>query len=415
MHFCQRGAFVHVTPRGRVLRRIPDGGLRPGFELTYSLKAASEGSDAVSMMTTRAGPARRQARASKGSILFMPPATADMRRQPPEEAFSSVAVIGGGAWGTALASLVASNGVDTLLWAREPEVAQAIAASGENTPFLPGVALPRELRVTTDLAEAASRAALIFVAPVQFARPTLAGLRRHASNETPIALCSKGIEAASGLLMTEMLTEVWPEARAAVLSGPSFAADVARGLPTAVTLASGDPRLGARWAATIGAPHFRLYLSDDLVGAELGGAVKNVLAIAAGAVEGRGLGESARAAVIARGFAEFQRLGLALGAQRETLAGLSGLGDLILTATSPQSRNMSLGRELGDGRPLADILAERKSVSEGVATSAAVVAMAARVHVEMPVCEAVAALVAGRRTMDEIISTLLARPVRSEG
>ncbi len=337
------------------------------------------------------------------------------QRQAPNEAFSSVGVIGGGAWGTALASLVASNGVDTLIWVREPEVAQSVAECRENKLFLPGVALPGALRATTDLAEAAVRDALIFVAPVQFARPTLAGLRRHAAPETPVALCSKGIEAASGLLMTEVLAEVWPEARAAVLSGPSFAADVARGLPTAVALASGDPRLGARWAATIGAPHFRLYLSDDLVGAELGGAVKNVLAIAAGAVEGRGLGESARAAVIARGFAEFQRLGLALGAQRETLVGLSGLGDLILTATSPESRNMSLGRELGRGRPLADILGERTSVSEGVATAAAVVAMAARVHVEMPVCEAVADLIAGRLTMDEITARLLARPVRTEG
>ena len=172
--------------------------------------------------------------------------------------------------------------------------------------------------------------------------------------------------------MTEVLAAVWPEAKPAVLSGPSFARDVATGMPTAVTLACADADLGGRWMATVGAPHFRPYLSDDLTGAELGGAIKNVLAIAAGVVQGRGLGDSARAAVIARGFAEVQRLGVALGAKRETMAGLSGLGDLILTACSPQSRNMSLGLELGRGRPLSEILAERNTVSEGVATAGAI-------------------------------------------
>jgi glycerol-3-phosphate dehydrogenase (NAD(P)+) len=215
-------------------------------------------------------------------------------------------------------------------------------------------------------------------------------------------------------MMTEVMAAVWPEAVPAVLSGPSFARDVAMGMPTAVTLACADAEIGARWVATVGAPHFRPYLSGDLTGAELGGAVKNVLAIAAGVVQGRGLGESARAALISRGFAEFQRLGIALGAEAQTMAGLSGLGDLILTASSPQSRNMSLGIELGKGRPLGEILSERNSVSEGVATAGAIHGLALKAGVEAPVCEAVADLVSGTKSVDEIIAALMARPFKTE-
>ncbi len=328
--------------------------------------------------------------------------------------FTSVAVIGGGAWGTALANLCATNRIATTLWSREAHVACAITESNENSEFLAGVKLSSALRATADLSMAASCEAILFVVPAQFARAIFDELRQIVQAPIPVALCSKGIERETGLLMTEALTEVWPQALPAVLSGPSFALDVARGMPTAVTLACADQTLGRRWIATIGAPHFRPYLSDDLIGAELGGAVKNVLAIAAGAVEGKGLGESARAALIARGFAEFQRLGLALGADAQTMAGLSGLGDLILTASSPQSRNMSLGLELGKGRPLAEILAERNSVSEGVASAEAVTNLAARAGVEMPVCAAVAALVSGAKTIDDLIADLLARPFKSE-
>ncbi|MFZ5618655.1 MAG: NAD(P)H-dependent glycerol-3-phosphate dehydrogenase [Pseudomonadota bacterium] len=328
--------------------------------------------------------------------------------------FHSAAVIGGGAWGTALAALVAANGVDTLLWALEPETAQSINLRNVNEAFLPGVRLPERLRATAELPATAGRDAYLFVAPAQHARLTLTALRKVAPDSAPLALCSKGIERATGKLLTDVLSEVWPQARPAVLSGPSFARDVAEGLPTAVTLASTDPNLGARWMATLSAAHFRPYLSDDLIGAELGGAVKNVLAIAAGAVQGRGLGESARAALIARGFAEFTRLGVALGAKAETMTGLSGLGDLILTATSPQSRNMSLGIELGRGRRLDDVLAARNAVTEGVATAPAVVAMARRAGVDMPICGAVADLVSGARGLDEIIAALMARPLKSE-
>jgi len=328
--------------------------------------------------------------------------------------FRSIAVIGGGAWGTALAHLCAQNNVETVLWAREREVADAVNQRRENEAFLPGVILCERLQATNELSAAGAREAFLFVVPVQHSRAVLAELRHFAAKGAPVALCSKGVERATGLLMSEMLNEVWPDAKTAVLSGPSFAADVVRGLPTAVTLASADPALGRRWIATIGARHFRPYLADDVVGAELGGAVKNVLAIAAGAVAGRGLGESARAALIARGFAEFQRLGVALGARAQTLAGLSGLGDLILTASSPQSRNFSLGVALGEGRALQDILSERNSVSEGVASAAAVTALAKKAGVEAPICAAVAALVGGERSVDEIIEELLARPFKEE-
>lgn len=328
--------------------------------------------------------------------------------------FSSVAVIGGGAWGTALAHLIAGNGVDTLIWAREESVVNSINDHRENRDFLPGVPLSPALKATGDLGEASEREAFVFVVPAQFARTMLAELKAFAAERAPIALCSKGIERGGGLLMTEVLNEVWPQAVPAVLSGPSFARDVAKGLPTAVTLACANDVIAEKWVATVGAPHFRPYRTDDLVGAELGGAVKNVLAIAAGAVDGRGLGESARAALIARGFAEFQRLGVALGALPQTMAGLSGLGDLILTASSPQSRNMSLGAELGKGRTLDEVLAERNSVSEGVASAAAVMALAEKANVEMPICAAVAALVAGEQDIDEIIAGLLARPFKPE-
>lgn len=330
------------------------------------------------------------------------------------QSFTSVAVIGAGAWGTALAALCARNSVETLLWAREEEVAKAINDTGENTLFLPGIKLPQALSATYDLGMAAQKEAILFVVPAQFARPVFGELRMTAQEHAPVALCSKGIEKDTGLLMTEVLAEVWPHARAAVLSGPSFAKDVAKGLPTAVTLACADPELGARWAMTLSAPTFRPYLSDDLTGAELGGAIKNVLALAAGVVDGKGLGESARAALIARGFAELQRLGEALGAKPQTMAGLSGLGDLILTASSTQSRNMSLGVELGKGRALADILGERNSVSEGAASAAAVIQLARKAGVDAPICEAVAALIEGERSVDEIIADLLSRPIKSE-
>lgn len=329
--------------------------------------------------------------------------------------FASLSVIGGGAWGTALAHLAAANGVPTKLWAREAAVVESVNARHENAVFLPGAALDPRLTATGMLAEAAAADALLFVTPVQFTRAVLAELCALGAPPAPdILLCSKGVEQKTGAFPANILREVWPAAHAAALSGPSFARDVVRGMPTAVTIAAADEARAKRWVRTIGAPHFRPYYSDDLVGVELGGAIKNVLAIAAGVVDGRGLGESARAALIARGFAEFQRLGAALGARKETMAGLSGLGDLVLTASSPASRNMSLGIALGRGESLASILSGRLSVAEGVATASAIVRLAAAHGVETPICAAVADLVAGARTVDAVIADLLARPFRAE-
>ncbi len=326
----------------------------------------------------------------------------------------SVAVIGGGAWGTALAHLAASSEIKTLLWARDASVADAINTTKQNPVFLAGAALDARLRATARLEDIADAEAIIFVVPAQFTRAVLTDLRAQAVNDVSLLLCTKGVERHSNLFMSEVAAAVWPQAQLAALSGPSFAADVAAGLPTAVTIACQNEALGQQWAETLKAPHFRPYLSTDLVGVEIGGAVKNVLAIAAGAVDGRRLGASARAALVARGFAEIQRLGAALGAKPETLAGLSGLGDLILTATSTQSRNYSLGRALGAGAEAGEVLQGRRNVSEGAATAAAIVARGAKAGVDLPICRAVADLVDGTRTIDEIVSDLLSRPLKPE-
>jgi glycerol-3-phosphate dehydrogenase (NAD(P)+) len=327
--------------------------------------------------------------------------------------FHRIGVAGAGAWGAALAFCAHSAGRDVRVWAREPEVAAAMSAGDGNPLFLPGVALP-PLPTSTDLSRLADCDAILAVAPAQHLRASLRALAPHLKPGTPVALCSKGIERDTLKLMTEALAEELPHASPAVLSGPSFAIDVARGLPTAVTLACPDRATGEAWMRSIGRPHFRTYWSDDLIGAEAGGAVKNVLAIACGVCEGMGLGRSAHAALIARGFAEMTRFGVALGARAETLAGLCGLGDLVLTCSSPQSRNMSFGMALGQGRKPADILAERKSVTEGAESAPAVVALARKLGVDMPICETVEALIAGRVTAADAISQLLSRPFREE-
>jgi len=329
-------------------------------------------------------------------------------------AFSHIGVAGAGAWGTALAQTIAKAGRAATLWAHEAEVAEAVNTTRENPVFLPGVTLASNLQASADLADLAGCDALLAVTPAQHARRVLDGLRPHLRPGVPVLLCSKGIERDTLKLMTEVLAETLPEAVPAVLSGPSFAIDVARGLPTAVTLACEDEAMGERLLAAVGSPTFRPYWADDLIGAEIGGAVKNVLAIAAGVVEGRALGKSAHAALIARGFAELTRLAVALGGKRETVAGLCGLGDLVLTCSSPQSRNMSCGLALGRGEALEDILANRKAVTEGVATAPAVVALARRAGVEMPICEAMDAVLAGRLSVDDAIGALLARPFKPE-
>jgi glycerol-3-phosphate dehydrogenase (NAD(P)+) len=310
---------------------------------------------------------------------------------------------------------VCRAGRETLIWAREPEVVAEIAASRTNGAFLPGVALDAALRATGDLAGIAQCDIVLMVAPAQHVRTVGAALAPQVAPGKPVVICAKGLEQATGRFLVEVLAEALPQATPAVLSGPSFAADVARGLPTALTLACADDGLGARLAETVGSRPFRIYRSTDLVGVQLGGAVKNVLAIAAGIVAGKELGASAHAALVARGFAELRRLGEALGARPETLMGLSGLGDLLLTCGSPQSRNMSLGRALGQGQQLSAVLASRRSVAEGVYTAAAVVKVAAAHSVDMPIAQAVHAIVEGRQTVDEAIEALLSRPLRAEG
>jgi len=325
-----------------------------------------------------------------------------------------VGVIGGGAWGTALAQVCARAGLEPLLWAREAEVVEGVNARHENSLFLAGVALDAGVRATGDYADLAGSDFVLAVPPAQHLRSTLTAFAPHAPKGAPIVLCSKGVEQGSLKLMTEVLAEALPDAPAAVLSGPSFAGEVARGLPTAVTLACPDEALGRRLAEAIATPTFRPYLATDMVGAEAGGAVKNVLAIGCGIVEGRGLGRSAHAALITRGFAELTRLAVALGGQAETVAGLCGLGDLVLTCSSPQSRNMSVGLALGKGITLEEALAGKLSVAEGVASAPAVRELARKLGVETPICEAVAAILAGEVGVDDAIRGLLSRPLREE-
>ena len=323
-------------------------------------------------------------------------------------------VIGAGAWGTALAQVCARAGLETVLWAREPEVVDSVNAAHENKLFLPGVPLDRALRASGDFVDLARSDLILAVTPAQHLRAALSAFALHAPSGLPIVLCAKGVEQGSLKLMTEVLAETAPAAAPAVLSGPSFAGEVARGLPTAVTLACPDEELGRRLAQAIATPTFRPYLAADMIGAEAGGAVKNVLAIACGIVEGRGLGRSAHAALITRGFAEMTRLAVALGAEAETLAGLCGLGDLVLTCSSPQSRNMSVGLALGRGETLEAALAGKLSVAEGVASAPAVRQLAAKLGVETPICEAVAQILAGEVDVDTAIRGLLARPLRDE-
>lgn len=328
--------------------------------------------------------------------------------------FESIGIVGGGAWGTALAQTMRLAGRETLLWAREADVVRGINEHHTNTLFLPGVNLEPGLRATAHLGDVAACDIVLMVAPAQHVRFVGSEMAPHLAAGKPLVICAKGLEQASGRLLADVLAEVLPKARLAVLSGPSFANDVARGLPAALTLASSDPDLSSALVAALGYKHLRLYSSTDVVGVQLGGAVKNVLAIAAGIVEGRALGASAHAALVTRGFAELRRFGSALGARADTLVGLSGLGDLLLTCGSAQSRNMSLGRALGQGQALSTVLGARRSIAEGVYTAAAVTKVATERGVEMPVAQAVDAIVAGRLSVDDAIDALLSRPFKAE-
>jgi glycerol-3-phosphate dehydrogenase (NAD(P)+) len=320
-------------------------------------------------------------------------------------------VVGGGAWGTALACLGRRAGRKVTLWSRDPAISASIARERANPVYLPGRTLEGGIEAAADLASLAACDTLLLACPAQAVRT----VARNLPGTGPVVICAKGIEASSGLLMPEVLAEALPGRPLAMLSGPSFAEEAVMGLPTAVSIATEDARLGRDLAGSLAAGAFRPYWTDDVTGVALGGAIKNVLAIAAGIVEGRGLGHNAAAALITRGFAEMARLGLALGASLETLTGLSGLGDLVLTCQGPLSRNRTLGVALGRGTPLARHMEGRRQIVEGEATAPAVVARATRHAIEMPICAAVDAILHRGAGVDEAIRALLARPLRREG
>lgn len=329
--------------------------------------------------------------------------------------FKNIGVIGGGAWGTALAQSACLAGCNVTLWAREEDTVNDINQNHINGAFLKDVPLDPKLRATTDLEKIANQDAILIVTPAQFVRSVLSDLAPFLQlSSVPLIICAKGIEQSSSKLMTDVVSETVPNATPAILSGPSFASDVAKGLPTAVTLAAENKTLGKELANALSHKALRPYWSDDLIGVQIGGAIKNVLAIAAGIVMGQNLGASAHASLISRGFAELSRFGESYGAKQETMMGLSGLGDLVLTCSSPQSRNMSLGIELGKGKTLDEILASRNSVSEGVYTASAVVEISRKRNFEMPISEAVEAIVTNKQTVNEAIATLLSRPLKAE-
>jgi glycerol-3-phosphate dehydrogenase (NAD(P)+) len=325
--------------------------------------------------------------------------------------FDNIGILGGGAWGTALAQVASAGGRETLLWAMEGQVADTINERHENLLFLPGVPLNPAIRATTDIGHLDECDVWLVVTPAQHMRSVL---NRAPQCDIPLVLCSKGIEELSGELLHKVAAQARPGAQVAVLSGPTFANEVAKGQPTAVTLATEDPALAEALRERIAQPAFRIYVSDDLAGAEIGGAVKNVLAIACGVVEGKGLGDNARAALISRGFAEMTRFGLAYGARRETLTGLSGLGDLVLTCSSTSSRNYSLGKGIGEGRSATELLADRRTVAEGAFTASVLARLARERGIDMPIVDAVDALIAGTATVDEVLGGLLTRPPRAE-
>lgn len=325
-----------------------------------------------------------------------------------------IGIIGAGAWGSALAQALSKAGRQIVVWAHETEVVDSINKTHENPVFLPGVPLNPAIRATTVLSEAGEADAAFMVVPAQFMRGVATQLAPVIAQGIPAVVCAKGIEQESCALMTEVVAETLPGHPVGVLSGPTFASEVANGAPTAVTVAASDRATAEDLMEAVGSPQIRPYQSSDIIGAEIGGAVKNVLAIACGITEGRKFGDNARAALITRGLAEMTRLCVAKGGQSETMMGLSGLGDLTLTCTSTQSRNYSLGVALGEGQTLEDIMASRRSVAEGVFSAEAVAALSRQLGIEMPIVEAVDDIVNKGETVDSAIKGLLTRPFRNE-
>lgn len=325
---------------------------------------------------------------------------------------ATIGVLGGGAWGTALAQVLAAGGRDVLIWARETEVVAAINVKHENPTFLPGITLHENLKATESMHEAAQCDIVLLVTPAQHMRTTLQAIKDDVSQGNTLVICSKGIELETGKLLTTVAEEELPNTPVAVLTGPTFAREIASGMPGAVTIGVKDEDLGKELQKALGVKGFRPYISEDIVGVQLGGAIKNVIAIACGVVYGRNMGDSARAALLTRGVAEIARLGVAMGAEKETLLGMCGIGDLMLTASSMQSRNYSLGAQLGEGKTLEEILGSRNAVTEGVHTAASTLSLAKRYAVDMPITESVNDCLSGAKTIDEAIEDMLNRPFK---
>ena len=328
--------------------------------------------------------------------------------------FQKVSVIGGGAWGTALALTAARAGRDVILWARDPDTVQEIRSRQQNSKYLPGITFDETIKATLDLKETLNADAVLLVTPAQTTRAMLKQIAAAGGFQGPLVLCAKGIEQSTGKLLSEVLKEELPGSEIAVLSGPSFADDVARGLPTAVTIAAETTETADSLCEAMAAPAFRPYATTDVTGTLIGGALKNVLAIASGAVAGAKLGASAQAALTARGFAELSRLGASLGAKPETLTGLSGLGDLVLTCSTPQSRNFSFGIKLGEGQKASEIIAAGGKLAEGAYTAKVAVELAKKLHVDLPICQTVAAMIEEGLSVKEALRTLMSRPLKAE-
>ena len=326
-----------------------------------------------------------------------------------------IAVMCAGSWGTAIAQVAANAEKNVMLWARESSVVDSINADNENTEYLPGISLNPAIRATASQEEALKGAEAVFmVAPAQHTRSVLEQMKPYLPEAVPIVLCAKGIEVATGLLMSQVATEIFPDSPYLVLSGPTFAGEVAKGLPAAATLATHHSEIGKQVAEAIRNKSFRPYVTSDPLGAEIGGAVKNVIAVACGIVYGRKLGENARAAIMTRGMAEIKRMGMALGAKPETFLGLSGMGDLTLTCNSLQSRNFSLGVMCGEGQSLNEILTKSRQVIEGVATANSVLDFAKKNAVDMPICQAVNDTLHNGVSVDETVEALMSRPLTQE-
>ena len=327
---------------------------------------------------------------------------------------TSIGVIGGGAWGTALAQVYARDGQPVQIWAREADVVDSINTQHENSLYLPGAALSETLTATDTIADILQNDILLLVTPAQYMRQMLQQISGDMRQGQSLVICSKGIELESGKLLSDVAKEVAPSATIAVLTGPTFAREIAEGKPAAATIAAANMADADQLQSALSTPLFRPYATDDLIGAQLGGAVKNVIAIACGVAHGRGMGESARAAIVTRGTAEIARLGAALGARTETLLGMCGMGDLVLTCSSMQSRNFSFGAALGEGKTMEEILGTRNAVTEGVHTAQSTLALAQSLGVDMPITEAVKHALVDQKPIDEIVQALMVRPLGQE-